>query len=162
MRKALAAIRFRQFDERDVETLARWLGDAGLGVPARVGAEVWGRRLCRDPRILCRVACDEAGESLGYLRLDIAPDRAAELTIIVGPSERRRGVGRALIEEAVRVARGSGLRRILAMVDRGNRVGREFFLSCGFEFRHTALEGFALLERIVHGADSQPPLEIVP
>lgn len=162
MRKSAPALRFRAFELADVGFLGPWLRAAGLGVPSGIEAGDWGRRLLEDPRIICRVASGEGGSPLGFFRLDFAPDRTAEVTVIVDPEERRRGIGGRLLEEALVEARRAGLRRLLAVTEEGNRAGQEFFLTLGFEVAATSMPGFIQLARVVHGAGRQPPLEIVP
>ena len=131
-------------------------------VPPGTKSGSWARRITEDPRILVRVA-NFAGrplEAVGFFRLDLAPDRVAELTMIVSPEHRRKGLGRALLAEALVEARRLSLRRILAMVVEDNRAGFGFFLERGFEETGIHLPGFRQLARVVHGADCQPPLEI--
>ena len=152
---------FRAFELHDVEILGPWLRAAELGVPNRVLAADWGRRVVGDPRIVMRVA-EEAGGAVAFFRLDLAPDRSAEITIFIDPQRRRAGVGSRVLEEALRETRRLGVRRLLAVIERRNRVAREFFFAAGFEPRESRETGFDHLERIVHSAGQQPPLEITP
>ena len=158
----LQDLRFRPFELADAGLLDRWLRAAGLGVPAGLVRESWSRRLLGDARIVVRVAIDAGGAPRGFVRLDLAPDRSAEITLIADPGARRQGIGTSLLEEALIEARARGLRRLVAVVDTDNRVAREFLVAGGFEVTRAPLPGFDHLERVVHGADRQPPLEIVP
>jgi GNAT superfamily N-acetyltransferase len=152
---------FRPFEPPDVEILGPWVRAAELGLPDGVLADDWGRRVVGDPRIVVRVA-EDAGGPVGFFRLDLAPDRSAEITIFTDPKRRRKGIGSRVLEEALREIRRLGVRRLLAVVERGNRVAREFFFAAGFEPCESRETGFDHLERIVHGAGQQPPLEITP
>jgi ribosomal protein S18 acetylase RimI-like enzyme len=158
----LQELRFRPFEVSDAGVLDRWLRRVGLGVPRGLLEGEWTRRLLGDGRIYMRLAVDAAGRTLGFVRLDIAPDRTAEITLIADPDRLRRGIGTSLLEHALAEMRTRGLGRMLAVVDIDNRAGREFFLAAGFEIARSPLPGFDHLERVVHRADRQPPLEIVP
>lgn len=161
MHKAPPGLEFRPFVEADAEVLGAWLEAAGLGVPAGLGTGAWGRRVVADPRIVCRAALWQ-GRLVGFYRLDIAPDRTAELTLITAPSERRRGVGRALLEGSLATARRRGLRGLIAVVQDNNHSAVSFFAQEGFEISGVAMPRFVHMVRIVHRADRQPPLEITP
>jgi len=158
----LQDLEFRPFEPADAAVLDRWLRQAGLGVPRGLLEGSWTRRLLGDERIHMRVAVDAGGQTLGFVRLDLAPDRSAEITLIADPSRRRHGIGSALLDHVLAEMRVRGYRRLLAVVDVDNRAAREFFLAAGFEVARSPLPGFDHLERVVHRADRQPPLEIVP
>jgi len=162
MRKTLDPIRFRSFVEGDVDLLGAWLRASGLGVPDGVAPSSWGRRLSADPLIKCRAACGSRGQVLGFYRLDLAPDHSAEITLIVDPRCRRQGVGRAMFSEILEEARQTGIKRLLAVVQEGNKPGREFFPGFGFESRPQQMPGYLHFERIIHGGGSQPPLDVSP
>jgi GNAT superfamily N-acetyltransferase len=153
-------IQLRPFAVGDAPRLAKWLALAGLAVPAGTPAEVWVKRIQGNDRILCLSAVDVRDRLIGFLRLDIGPDRVAELTLIVAPEHRRRGLGRRLLEAVLVEARRRGLRRLTAAVSDHNDGALQFFLDGGFEETGHWLPGFVHLSRVVHGADRQPPLEI--
>ncbi len=155
------AIRFRPFCAGDAELLGRWLSAAGLGAPPWVASQTWVDRMISDPRISCRAAIRD-GREVGFCRLDIAPDRSAEVTMIASPDELRTGVGSALLNDALEQARDLGLRRLTALVQTDNSVGFSFFTEAGFEETLPPVPGFLHLCRIVHRARSVPPLEIRP
>jgi ribosomal protein S18 acetylase RimI-like enzyme len=159
MRKILDTIRFRSFVESDVDLLGAWLRGSGLGVPEGVAAETWGRRLAQDPLILCYAVCS-LDSVVGFYRLDLAPDRTAEITIIVDPGNRRLGLASAMMSEILTMARQRGVSRLLAVVEEGNRGGAEFFHGFDFEQRAPQISRYLYFERILHGAESQPPLEV--
>jgi len=152
---------FRRFTERDGPLLARWLSEAGLGESRGMDPVGWPRRILENDRIVCFVA-EFRGSVCGFFRLDIAPDRTAELTLLVAPGLRRRGFGRTLLESALVEARRRRLKRLIAVVDQQNPSALGFFLSGGFEFSGAVVRGFDHLERWVHGGDRERPLEIIP
>jgi ribosomal protein S18 acetylase RimI-like enzyme len=153
---------FRRFRAADVTVVGPWLRQAGFDLPARIDPDVWGRRLERDPRIVCEAALDPAGVVAGFYRLDLAPDRSAEITLIVDPGRRGLGIGSAVLATALASARRLGLRRLLAVVQTENTAAEAFFRDAGFENAGVYLPGFVHLARIVHRADRQPPIEISP
>lgn len=159
MRKILEPIRFRSFVESDVALLGAWLKGSGLGVPEGVAPSTWGRRLAEDPLILCQAACGP-DSVVGFYRLDLAPDRTAEITVIVDPGHRRLGVASAMMSEILAMARKYEVSRLLAVVEEDNRGGAEFFLGCDFEVRAPQISRYLYLERMLHGSSSQPPLEV--
>ena len=122
---------FRAFRTRDLDAVGPWLRDAGWGVPESMSHKVWGQRVEQDPRIVCRVAC-LGNQAVGLYRLDLAPDHDAELTIVVAPGSRRRGIGLAILAAAQHQARQLELRGIVALVQRDNWPGRHFFAKAGF------------------------------
>ena len=162
MPKRPLGLRFRSFFENDLDVLRPWLEATGLGFPAALGREDLVRRLATDPRILCRSAVDRSGQLVGFARLDVGPDRVADLTLIVALGRRRQGIGAQLLEEALRVARGAGIRRLLAVIQDSNEPGLSFFRGQGFHASGVYIPGFVHLARIVHRTDSAVPLEIIP
>jgi len=160
MHKALDSIRFRGFVGSDVELLGAWLQGSGLTFPGGVAVSTWGRRLSEDPLIICQAACEADARVVGFYRLDLAPDRSAEITIIVDPTRRRQGVATAMMSEILAVARREGISRLLAVIDEGNRGGKELFLGFDFEARAEQISQYQYFERMIHSSQSQPPLEV--
>ena len=160
MTRGRKPLQFRPFRASDSALLGVWLTACGLGVPPGVDDHTWARRIIQDPNILCWAAT-QADRTVGFLRLDKAPDRSAELTLIVHPDRRRVGLGNQLLEEALRQVRIEGVHRLMAVVEVDNEAAQGFFLHAGFETELTG-NGYVRLSRLVHGADQQPPLEISP
>lgn len=160
MTRGQKPLQFRPFRVTDSALLGAWLAGCGLGLPPGVDDHTWARRIIRDPKILCWAATRD-GRTLGFLRLDVGPDRSAELTLIVHPERRRTGLGMALLDHALRRARATGLSRLLAVVEAENHGAQCFFQQAGFEAVATS-NGHVRLSRLVHRADEQPPLEISP
>jgi ribosomal protein S18 acetylase RimI-like enzyme len=160
MTRGQKPLQFRPFRATDSALLGAWLTACGLGVPPGVDDHTWARRIIRDPNILCWAATQE-GRTAGFLRLDLGPDRSAELTLIVHPERRRVGLGMALLDYALTRARTIGLSRLLVVVETDNQAAQGFFLHAGFETVGGG-NGHIRLSRLVHRADEQPPLEISP
>ena len=158
MARSPQRLQFRPFRETDSALLGAWLTACGLGVPPGVADHTWARRIIRDPNIVCWAAT-QSGRAVGFVRLDMGPDRSAELTLIVHPERRRAGLGMALLDQALRRARAHGLCRLLAVVESANEATESFFLQAGFETAG-ADNSCLRLSRLVHRADEQPPLEI--
>lgn len=155
----LPTIDLRPLTPADLATVGPWLEAAGLGVPEGACHKVWGERLRTDPGICCRVALQERRVA-GLYRLDLAPDHTAELTILVGPHLRRRGVGHAILAAAVHQARCLELRQVFAAVHCDNHAGHAFFAAAGFAEGEERIPGYRYFEReLGHAA---PRLEATP
>lgn len=152
-------LRLRPFALADAEVVEPWLQGPGLSVPTGQVGRQWAARMLANPRILARTAL-LAGKAVGFARLDVGPDRAAELTLAVAPSHRRRGIGRIILAQLLEEARRNGLLRVLAVVDDGNPGACRFFLTNGFEEEGSALHGSVRLCLRLHGATCSDPLEI--
>lgn len=151
----------RPFEARDLERLLQWLTAAGLGTSPRLPAPLLLKRLTEDPAIVCRV-WSEGGVAVGCYRLDLAPDRTAELTLIVDPARQRRGVGAAMAEAALQECRRRRLRALVAVVRQSNEQAQRFFAAIGFEGSGIPVPGFVHFVRLIHRAEAAAPLEIQP
>ena len=85
-----------------------------------------------------------------------------ELTVIVAPHRRRSGIGLQIFAEVLKQARARGLRKILAVVSEANEDGLAFFDDAGFDRAGDQHSQHVHLQRLVHCAERQPPLEIQP
>ena len=71
------------------------------------------------------------GTILGFSAVEPRADGDTELDgLFVDPSNRRRGIGRQLVEYCSEVARGNGSKALHVI---GNLHAEEFYLDCGFE-----------------------------
>lgn len=157
-----ATAHFRAFEDADGPLLADWLGQAGLRVPPDL-ADGRCERLRDDPRILLRTAVTQDGRPLGFSRLDVAPDDTGEITLIVKPDRRGRGLGRGLLEDVIEQGRHLSLRRLYAVVEEHNVVALGFFVSAGFERTGVWMSGYVHLHRLLHRSHADPePIEIDP
>ena len=89
---------------------------------------------------------------VGFARLDLGPDRVAELTIAVARSQRQRGVGTQLLQLVFAEAKALRIRRVQALVDPQNVAAMQFFARAGFEETAT-VPGKVTFVRWLHGED---------
>jgi GNAT superfamily N-acetyltransferase len=157
-------MRFEPFQRDDSTRLVDWLRATplqGLGVPP--AGSRWVEHLLSDPNVDAFMAKDEEGTDLGFARVNFLPDRTAEITVIVDPRQRRRGVGAALVGEAVERCRRRGRSVLAAICARTNRVARKFFEAAAFRPAKTQIEGFDRLELWLHESNGkESPLLIEP
>ncbi|MEO6594470.1 MAG: GNAT family N-acetyltransferase [Planctomycetota bacterium] len=153
------SLQMRPFELADAGTVEPWLTGPGLSLPGGALRREWPQRLLSDARIVARIA-ETGGRKVGLVRLDWGPDGIAELTLVVAPDSRRLGHGTAMFAGALQVARQMNLRRLLALVDIGNRGAIEFFGEQGF-VAEGMLGSRIRLTRLVH-AGGKRPLEIEP
>jgi RimJ/RimL family protein N-acetyltransferase len=140
-------VRIRAAEPRDADALVR------LGVD--VGAEPGGwlitsgswrsaaeerrylKAIRRYPHAAVYVAEDDLGSVVGRLSLarDQHPSSAhvADLGLMVARTHRRQGIGRALMEQAVRWARSAGVRKLELHVFPHNDAAIALYESMGFE-----------------------------
>jgi len=67
----------------------------------------------------------------GFLIVRTAGDEAEILTLAVGPSRRREGLGRALVAAAIASLREAGAKRLFLEVDEANAPARGLYQSLG-------------------------------
>ena len=151
----------RPFAAVDAAAVAPWLAGPGLSLPPGSAARDWGHRLVADPRVAAWMV-EQEGAACGFLRLDIGPDRIAELTIVVAPLHRRQGIGSRALGRLVEEARRLGLHRLQAMVEPAHTEAMEFFVEQGFEAAGGHVAGRVRLDLLLHAARGDSPLEIVP
>lgn len=89
---------------------------------------------CRPENVLVAV---RGGSIVGYVRVDggsiPASDHVAHVNgLVVAGSERRQGIGRALMEEAMGQLRAKGRRRMTLRVLGHNVGARRLYGACGF------------------------------
>ncbi len=68
----------------------------------------------------------------GMILARVAADEAEVLTLAVDPAVRRRGLGRALLEQVLVTARQRGANAIFLEVASGNEPGRALYAAAGF------------------------------
>ncbi len=68
----------------------------------------------------------------GFVLVRSAADEAEILTIAVSPTNRRRGIGRALMEEAIRRLYSERIGSLFLEVDSGNRAAIALYEALGF------------------------------
>lgn len=139
----------RRADPRELDRLAAlWttLADHHAAFDARFalrpGADDAARAILagwlRDPAAALFVVGESTLDGYCAVRLDEAPPiqrelRRAEISdLLVRESERRRGIGRALAEAALRWVRERGVDRVEVRVAWRNREGQAFWRALGF------------------------------
>lgn len=147
-------VRVRPFRLDDAGTVEPWLQGPGLSLPGGRARATWPVRLLADARIVARVA-EAAGRRLGFFRLDCAPDRVAEITLVVAPECRRKGFGRRLLAAALATARRAGIGRVVALVDADNHAALAFFEANGFGGEGMVATRHRLV-RWLHGCSALP------
>ena len=126
------APRLRAFRLTDAPRVGAWLDGPGVGLPPGNAAARWAEHMVTDPRVQAWVAVLGV-EPVGFARLDVGPDRIAELTIAIAPKRRRQRVGTRVLELVLQQARKLRVRRVQAIVDAANQAAMSFFGECGFE-----------------------------
>ena len=151
---SLAEVTLRGVRATDLGVLRPWLLAAGLLEPGVGGDQRWLARWQADPCIVCRTAEAPTGSVQGFLRLDLAPDRSAEVTLVVDPARRRNGIGRVLLAMGLAEARRRGAVRAVAVVAPTNSAAVGLFAAAGFRAGAPAPRGFLVLDRALElGAD---------
>ena len=79
------------------------------------------------------VAQDEERNVVGFLLLWLLGEEAEVVDVGVDPKSRRRGVGAALFEHALKLAFHCGARRAFLEVRAGNQAARALYEQAGFE-----------------------------
>lgn len=79
------------------------------------------------------IAQDDDFMVVGFLLLWLLGDEAEVVDIGVDPGHRRRGVGAALLEQALQMAAQSGSRRTFLEVRAGNHAARALYEQAGFK-----------------------------
>ncbi|MBL8754372.1 MAG: GNAT family N-acetyltransferase [Planctomycetes bacterium] len=152
------SLHLRPFALADVAVVEPWLAGPGLSVPSGQLRHDWPRHLVGNQRIIALIA-ERHGLNLGFVRLDVGPDRIAEITLVVAPQHRRAGFGSAMFFAALLHARRTGLRGFVAMVDISNAPALSFFADQGFV--QDGIVGDRIrMQRFVHASDHAAPLDL--
>jgi ribosomal-protein-alanine N-acetyltransferase len=80
---------------------------------------------------LCKVF-EEEGEMLGYLVMMPALDEVELLDISIAAAHQRKGLGRRLLAEAMKIARGMKMHRMLLEVRPSNVAAQGLYCDAGF------------------------------
>jgi ribosomal-protein-alanine N-acetyltransferase len=99
-----------------------------------VFTDPWSARDFRDCLVSDTVflVADVAGAVAGYVVAHDAADEGEILNLAVAPAQLRRGVGRALVEEALAVLAGRGVSEVFLEVREGNGAARALYGALGF------------------------------
>ena len=119
-------MRLRQMNAADV--------DAVMCIEQYVHAHPWTRGNFTDALksdCLCKVY-EAEGMMLGYLVLMPAVDEMQLLNISIAAKQQRKGLGCQLLDEAVQMARGLNMRRMLLEVRPSNAAALGLYRAAGF------------------------------
>lgn len=78
------------------------------------------------------IVWEEGGEIIGYGGITVAADAADIETIAVAEPYRRAGIGRALIDKLIEIARAKGVKKVFLEVRVSNFVAMQMYLKFGF------------------------------
>jgi ribosomal-protein-alanine N-acetyltransferase len=99
-------------------------------------SDPWSRgsfdRLVRDDRVHFAVACSSDGAIVGYVVAWFVMDEGEIADLAVAPEARGRGVGAALLDATIRVARAHGTSALYLEVRDSNAPARRLYGSFGF------------------------------
>jgi RimJ/RimL family protein N-acetyltransferase len=137
---ARPAVTVREATPADVETLVAMLVEVAgegrwIGAEAPVDVERRRRRMADDvdaEDVIVLVA-EAGGEPVGQLGLQLARYGVADLGMLVAAGWRDRGVGTALLAEAVRRAREAGAHKIALQVWPHNTAAIALYERFGFQ-----------------------------
>ena len=129
------SLRVRHATAKDAKVLASLIAEFD---EVRLTESEMADRLAAIAGVETILLAEADGEVVGYAGLRLGPfisgdyPRAELSELYVQPARRRRGVGRALVEEAVARASEAGARRVLLLVSQGNADAQAFYRSLGF------------------------------
>jgi len=125
------AIHIRLAEPRDAQTIAvmsRDLIEPGLGWRYDA-SRILGRIRHRDTVTL---VASERGRTVGFAIMDFGDERAHLVLLAVQPAQRRRGLGRRLLDWMVESALVAGIGSIHLELRASNEAARAFYKAMGF------------------------------
>ncbi len=103
---------------------------------ASPGASVWSEAdyesLLSADGTICLLAEDEEDERIGFVLARVMTDEMEILNLAVQPAQRRRGLGRRLVAEALGRGQARGARQCWLEVRASNQSALEFYRALGF------------------------------
>lgn len=142
-----AFFRLRTLTAADYEpVLALWRSCEGVGLTASDSLEGTVAYLERNPD-LSLVALDASGVIIGAVLCGHDGRRGYLHHLAVAAAHRRRGIGRALVEECLARLRRLGILKCNLFLFAHNTAGRAFWLRCGWAAR----EDLVLIQRATDG-----------
>jgi ribosomal-protein-alanine N-acetyltransferase len=138
-------IQLRDARAADAATVVGWFRDhdaarswGGPTVPDPLTA-AWLSNEMEARGYLYRSACDD-GRLIGFYGLFLPSDkaRAHVVRVVSSPAYRRRGVGAALLQDAVAIAKGRGVSRLTLFVYGSNGPARLLYERLGWRHAETA------------------------
>ena len=140
---ASSRLSLRPAEDGDCELLWRWRNDANTRKWAFNSSYVpypehkdWFTDKLSSPDAQILVILDENKEAIGQVRLDISPDRSAEIGTSIEASQRNKGYGSAALKLACQYGRDEfNITRVIAHVKERNRASVAIFTNAGFKNR---------------------------
>ena len=117
----------RDLDPADVESVRKLL--SSIPEVAQWSADDF--LLASQRNFSLRVA-EEEGTVCGLVVLRMIEDEAEILNLAVDSSQRRRGLGSRLIEDAIAASKAAGVKKIFLEVRDSNEAARNFYSRMGF------------------------------
>jgi ribosomal-protein-alanine N-acetyltransferase len=117
----------RDFDAADVESVRKLLSS----IPEAAQWSADDFLLASHKNFPLRVA-QEAGAVCGLVAFRVIADEAEILNLAVDSSQRRRGIGSRLIDDAIAASKAAGAKRIFLEVRDSNEAARNFYARVGF------------------------------
>lgn len=108
--------------------------DAIMRIEQQVHAHPWTRGNFTDALnsgSICKVY-EAEGEMMGYVVLMPAVDEAQLLNITIAAGHQRKGLGRRLLDEIIKMARSLDMRRVLLEVRPSNVAALGLYCAAGF------------------------------
>jgi ribosomal protein S18 acetylase RimI-like enzyme len=113
---------------------ALWDGTPGVGLNALDDSrEGIARYLARNPTS-CFVALEDGGLA-GVILAGHDGRRGVIYHMTVSPAQRRKGIGKALVDAALGALKAEGITKVLLVVMKSNDTGNKFWESIGFTER---------------------------
>ncbi len=116
----------------DLEPLLA-IQQASLGAAPWSGADY--ESLLSADGTLCLLAEDEEDKGIGFVLARVMADEMEILNLAVRPAQRRRGLGRRLVAEALARGRAFGAQHCWLEVRASNQSALEFYRALGFQER---------------------------
>lgn len=133
------SFRLRDFTIADYEpVIALWRSCEGLGLNESDSYEGTAAYLARNPG-LSLVATDPTGTIIAAVLCGHDGRRGYLHHLAVATAHRRRGIGRALVEECLARLRAMGIPKGNLFIYTHNTAGRAFWLRCGWSAREDLL-----------------------
>jgi len=119
------------------------------------------------PTTLGLILAPVAGEIIGYLLSRVVADEAEILTLAVRSSERRRGLGRELLQAGLAAMMQRGVRSVWLEVRESNAGARSLYAQAGFVavgvrrgyYRRPVEDALVLKRELALPAFVEPPLQ---
>ncbi|WP_412051299.1 UDP-2,4-diacetamido-2,4,6-trideoxy-beta-L-altropyranose hydrolase [Hoeflea sp. Naph1] len=101
-------MKLRMVQKSDSDTILKWANDPDTRRNAFNNAQisknehsVWFRRQIDSPRIVFYLALTPHGEPVGHVRFEYQPDHSWQISYLVAPFFRRRGVARIMLQQCI-------------------------------------------------------------